>query len=248
MGVEGRAGVRGAVGGRGARPFAAGGWVSLVLAATATAVGAAPGDLDVGFGSGGVVTTAFGEAYSADQSFDRFDWKVGASYDVADAAMLYATIQTAYQPGTYNLFPGNETEDNLVDPAKLTAYTVGVKSRLVGDRLQINDELYYYDYRDLFVQSFNLNTALLTTFNADKVEIYGNQLDILLQASDNGRLNVTVGYLHARNEEFVVPPGINIGNFGGFSFEVLDQGGAGDIQNLGAAVQALVGEGAKEVA
>ena len=37
------------------------------------------------------------------------------------------------------------------------------------------------------------------------------------------------------------PPGINIGNFGGFSFEVLDQGGAADIQNLGGAVQALIG-------
>src|SRR5687767_10962904 len=36
------------------------------------------------------------------------------------------------------------------------------------------------------------------------------------------------------------PPGINIGNFGGFSMEVLDQGGAADIQNLGAALQALI--------
>ena len=36
------------------------------------------------------------------------------------------------------------------------------------------------------------------------------------------------------------PPGVNIGNFGGFTFEVLDQGGAADIQNLGNAVQALV--------
>jgi HAE1 family hydrophobic/amphiphilic exporter-1 len=37
------------------------------------------------------------------------------------------------------------------------------------------------------------------------------------------------------------PPGINIGNFGGFSMEVLDQGGAADIQNLGGALQALIG-------
>jgi HAE1 family hydrophobic/amphiphilic exporter-1 len=36
------------------------------------------------------------------------------------------------------------------------------------------------------------------------------------------------------------PPGINIGNFGGFTFEVLDQGGGADIQNLGSAVQALI--------
>jgi HAE1 family hydrophobic/amphiphilic exporter-1 len=37
------------------------------------------------------------------------------------------------------------------------------------------------------------------------------------------------------------PPGINIGNFGGFSMEVLDQGGAADIQSLGGALQALIG-------
>ena len=37
------------------------------------------------------------------------------------------------------------------------------------------------------------------------------------------------------------PPGVNIGNVGGFTFEVLDQGGATDIQSLGNAVQALVG-------
>jgi hydrophobic/amphiphilic exporter-1 (mainly G- bacteria), HAE1 family len=37
------------------------------------------------------------------------------------------------------------------------------------------------------------------------------------------------------------PPGINIGNTGGFTFEVLDQGGGADIQELGTAVQTLVG-------
>jgi HAE1 family hydrophobic/amphiphilic exporter-1 len=37
------------------------------------------------------------------------------------------------------------------------------------------------------------------------------------------------------------PPGINIGNVGGFTFEVLDQGGATNIESLGNAVQGLVG-------
>jgi len=168
-------------------------------------------------------TTAFGQPYTADQSFDRFDWKLGAAYDVATSTMLYATVQTAYQPGTYNLFPSTATDDNRVESAKLTAYTVGVKSRLLDERLQINNELYYYDYRDLFVQSFNLNTALLTTFNADEVEIYGDQLDLLFQATEHDRVNLTVGYLHARNEEFVVPPGINIGpgtrDFAGYALQ-----------------------------
>jgi HAE1 family hydrophobic/amphiphilic exporter-1 len=37
------------------------------------------------------------------------------------------------------------------------------------------------------------------------------------------------------------PPGLNIGNVGGFTMEVLDQGGATDIQNLGNAVFAVMG-------
>jgi HAE1 family hydrophobic/amphiphilic exporter-1 len=37
------------------------------------------------------------------------------------------------------------------------------------------------------------------------------------------------------------PPGINIGTLGGFTMEVLDQGGATDIQNLGSAVFAMMG-------
>jgi HAE1 family hydrophobic/amphiphilic exporter-1 len=41
------------------------------------------------------------------------------------------------------------------------------------------------------------------------------------------------------------PPGINIGTLGGFTMEVLDQGGATDIQNLGAALGAMMGASAQ---
>ena len=36
------------------------------------------------------------------------------------------------------------------------------------------------------------------------------------------------------------PPGLSIGNVGGFSFEVLDQGGNPDVEALGGAVQTLI--------
>lgn len=155
--------------------------------------------------------TPFGQPFSSDESYDRVDWKLGVEYDARAQSMLYGTVQTAYQPGTYNLFPSTATESNRVAPAKLTSYTVGAKNRFLDDRLQANVEAYYYDYRDLFVQSFNLNTALLTTFNAQKVEIYGTQLDVLYKPVPAGRLNVSVGWLHARNREFVVPANVNIG-------------------------------------
>lgn len=167
--------------------------------------------------------TAFGVPYDADQEFDKLDWKLGVEFDAAPETLLYATVQTGYQPGTYNLFPSTPQQSNEVREAEMTAWSAGVKSRLLDGRLQVNNELFYYDYRDLLVQSFNLNTALLTTFNADKVETWGNQLDLQWLVGDRGLLNLSVGYLHARYEDFVVPPEINIGpgtrDFGGYQLQ-----------------------------
>jgi iron complex outermembrane receptor protein len=167
--------------------------------------------------------TAFGVPYSANEDYEHVDWKLGLEKDLGDSLLAYASIQTGYQPGTYNLFPSTPQQSNLVDEATLTAWTVGFKSRFLDDRLQLNNELFYYDYRDLLVQSFNLNTALLTTFNAESAETWGNQLDLLFQATDRGRLNLSIGWLHARYQDFIVPDDVNIGiprrDFGGYELQ-----------------------------
>lgn len=167
--------------------------------------------------------TSFGEPFDAAKNFNNVDWKLGLEYDVTDRAMLYGIVQTGYQPGTYNTFPSTPSQSNIVDAADLTAYTVGIKSRFVDDRVQINSEAFYYDYRNLFAQSSNLGTGLLTTFNAKKVEVYGNQLDALLQLTPNDRLNMSIGYLHARNLDFVIPADIDVGtsvrDFAGYQLQ-----------------------------
>lgn len=167
--------------------------------------------------------TANGTPYSADEDYDQFDWKLGAEADLGADAMLYATIQTGYQPGTYNMFPATDAQSNLVDSATMIAYAAGFKSRFLDDRLQVNDEVFYYDYEDLLVQSFNFNTFLLTTFNADKASIFGNQLDVLFVPVEAGRLNLSVGYLEAEYDEFMVPESVNIGlpqrDFGGYPLQ-----------------------------
>ena len=167
--------------------------------------------------------TAFGQPFSADEDYDNVDWKLGLEMDLGDAAMAYATIQTGYQPGTYNAFPATPEATNLVKSATMTAYTAGIKSRFLDDRLQLNDEVFYYDYADLLVQSFNLNTALLTTFNAAQTTIWGNQLDLLFMPTGCDRLNLSVGYLNAEYDDFIVPEGVNIGipkrDFGGYPLQ-----------------------------
>ena len=151
--------------------------------------------------------TAGGAPFIFEHDFSSFDWKVGLDYDVGGESLFYVAVQTGYKPGTYNDVPSTPTFDNLVKPTDLLAYTTGYKTRLLDDTLQVNTELYYYDYSDLEVQAYDISAAFQPIFNADYVENYGAQIDTVLAVTDNARLNLNVGYTHSRNKDFVTPAG-----------------------------------------
>ena len=148
-----------------------------------------------------------GDPYTYGKTYDHLDWKVGLEDDILPKAMVYGTVQTGYQPGTFNELPNTPTFSNEVKPSKLLSYTVGIKSRWLDDRLQVNDEAYYYDYRDLLEQSYDVAAAYNPLFNAQKVAIRGDQLDVLMRVFRDDQVNVNVGYSHARNVDFVTPQG-----------------------------------------
>lgn len=150
-----------------------------------------------------------GLPYTFDKTFNNLDWKAGIEKDLTPKVMLYGAIQTGYQPGTFNELPNTPTFDNEVKPSRMMSYTAGIKSRWFDDSLQINDEVYYYDYRDLLIQSYNIAAAYNTIFNARKVTIKGNQLDVLARVFTNDQINLNVGYSQARNKDFTTPDGTN---------------------------------------
>ena len=155
--------------------------------------------------------------FSYDETFSHVDYKVGLDYDLAPGILLYGAVQTAYQPGTFNGYPSTPTFSNAVGSANLRAYSTGIKSRLFGDRLQVNDEVFYYDYRGLFASAYNTITNQQQTFNVQKTEILGNQLDVIYKITNSDRLNLSVGYLNARNIRFEFPDGS--ANFNGFQLQ-----------------------------
>jgi len=148
--------------------------------------------------------------YSYSRDFKRWDFKAGVEYDVGRRAMIYATVQTGYQPGTFNAFPSSPVASNEVKEATLMAFHAGFKSRFLDNRLQINNEAFFYDYKNLFASAYNTVLNTNQTFNAKRVEIYGNQLDILFHPTADDRLSFSVGYLHARNKSFDLPPGASL--------------------------------------
>ncbi len=141
------------------------------------------------------------------------DFKVGTEYDVARNILAYGAIQSAYQPGTFNdIVSGIATDPQAVKSEHLFAFTAGFKSRFLDNKLQINDEAFYYTYHNLTQQAYSINGVNLI-FNAKQVQIPGNQLDILYKFLPDDQFGLSVAYNHARNKNFITPGGQNFDGF-----------------------------------
>ncbi|MBT2245951.1 TonB-dependent receptor [Sphingobium sp. BHU LFT2] len=143
--------------------------------------------------------------WTADVKSNHLDWKVGLEYDATDKVLLYATVQSGYQPATYNSTPDTDSFDNRVDSSTIIAYTAGFKSRMFDNKLTLNSEFFYYDYKNLPLQGYDPDLLFNPIFNSQKVEIYGNQTDIIFRPTRNDNLSASIGYLHARQTEAIVP-------------------------------------------
>lgn len=138
-------------------------------------------------------------AWSNSETWDNLDWKLGIEIDVADETLVYATAQTGFQPGTFDVFP-----DSVTEASELLSFTVGARSRLAGGRLVFNNEVFYYLYDNLLTQAFNAATGTNFLTNAD-TKIYGLQTDIAYAPAslENTQFRFSLGYLHARYDDFL---------------------------------------------
>ncbi|WP_313805922.1 TonB-dependent receptor domain-containing protein [Sphingobium sp.] len=145
------------------------------------------------------------QPFTFSKRYNRADWKAGIEADVGPASMAYATIQTGFNPGTFNTNPSVPGSKPGVDPTKLLSYTAGIKNRFFNNRVQFNVEGFYYDYRDLLVTAANVRTGVTQAYNAKKVEIYGMQVDTRYAPTSRTEFHASVGYLHAENKDFIFP-------------------------------------------
>ena len=150
-----------------------------------------------------------GAPFNFDGTFRHFDYKAGFEYDLAAGAMAYASFQTAYQPGTYEQFAATPGQSNRVEPATLHAVTAGIKSQLLDRRVQVNNEVFSYDYHNFFAQAFDNNLHFNPLFNAKKVRIYGDELKVTVRPTPDDLINTSVAWTHARNVDFTTPSGQN---------------------------------------
>ena len=132
------------------------------------------------------------------QSADRVDWKVGVEADVTKTSLLYANVQTGYLQGGFSL-QGN------FSPETLLAFSVGSKNRLLENRLELNAEAFYYDYKDYQLAFTNSVSGQQSIYNAPLVHIYGADFTAQYKLSSADKIDATLALLHTEIINFVTP-------------------------------------------
>lgn len=144
---------------------------------------------------------------ATEATFKRATWKVGFEYDVAPSSLLFGTVSTGFKAGGFNqaVDPINPGQSLAYNPEKITAYTVGLKNRLLDNKLQVNIEAFHWDYSDLQLTTLIIDGAgivSLATQNAGKAGLFGANLDITARPADNTTLHAGLEYVNSKYTSF----------------------------------------------
>jgi iron complex outermembrane recepter protein len=147
---------------------------------------------------------SFGAPFTADLSSSHVDYRAGVQYDVAPQHMLYATFSTGYTQGGFVPLSSATVAGYTFEPEKLKSYAIGSKNRFWNNRFELNDEIYYYDLRNYQISGFSQALGGLIIVNANKAQMYGNDLTLRFNATEVDRLSATLGLERARAIDFVI--------------------------------------------
>jgi iron complex outermembrane receptor protein len=167
-----------------------------------------------------------GNPLSNSDSWSSTDYRLSLEYNATDDLMFYSTVSTAYRAGGFNDganngldFNGNgiadpgENNGGILpyDPESLTSYELGMRSEW-SNNLRFNATYYYMDYSEIQAGTLDLSTNPATplTANLGEATIQGLELELLWVATDNLKLNASLGTNDTELGSFIDPQGVLI--------------------------------------
>lgn len=118
------------------------------------------------------------------------DWKP------TEGVMTYASYSRGYRAGTFNgLAYGSANQVYFVKPETVDAFEVGLKSRFLNNRAQINISGFYDIYKGQQGQVVDATaTANLVSLDG---KLYGLEVEAIFKPFENLTLNAGLGLLHS---------------------------------------------------
>lgn len=106
------------------------------------------------------------EPHIMETSTNPTNISVGWEYDWKPDVMLYLTVNDGFKPGGIS---SESVPNTYYEPETQLTYSAGMKSRLFGDRLQLNTEVFVSDYDNL---QLDMNSFASVTYTAGNGETY----------------------------------------------------------------------------
>lgn len=169
---------------------------------------------------------------SSDLSYSETTYRFGVEWDWGEDNLLYATFENGYRAGGVDLSAAAPT----YDPEYIDAYTIGSKNRFLDNTLQVNAELFLWEYQGQQVTYFTTlgGASSFPIANADAT-IQGLDLDMIWAATSDTTISMNLQFLDSTYDTLELISDPAVGRFGCES-----QGVAGGVESFDCSGQSLV--------
>ena len=171
---------------------------------------ALPLDLIFGPGLGAALapTQIFPPATDFDEKRNEAEWSgnIILSWSINDELNSYASYARGYKAGGFNLdrAAGFENPSFTFDPEFIDNFEIGLKSRFLNGRSQLNIAVFYQDVQDF--QTTLFDGIRFNLANAGDMDIYGVEVESQTQLTENLHWSIAVTYLDATYASYTDAP------------------------------------------
>ncbi|MFM7783351.1 MAG: TonB-dependent receptor, partial [Gammaproteobacteria bacterium] len=141
----------------------------------------------------------------ADENWSNFAPTLTLGWSFSDSLNAYLRYAEGWKAGGFN-----GESDTLAgflspyDPEEVSSWELGLKSRWLDDRLQLNAAAFVNKIEDLQLSIFLAdNAAASVVDNAGKATVKGFELELLAQPVENLQLSLNYGYLDPEYDEYI---------------------------------------------
>jgi iron complex outermembrane receptor protein len=156
------------------------------------------------------------------QDINSTTYKFGVEFDPAEESMLYAQVATGFKQGGLN----TTAPPTGFKPEELVAYELGMKNRFMDNRMQLNFEVFFYNYENMQAQMPDFapigdtgqTDMIMKIMNADTGKLKGADMELMYLLTEHDLVNISASYLSSEIGGFILPPN-PFGNDSSFDME-----------------------------
>lgn len=125
-------------------------------------------------------------------------------WTVNEDVFLYGTVAKGFKGGGFDDTPANPAQATTpYNPETVWNYELGIKTDLFDNRVRLNADVFYMDYKDLQVTQTNAACLCNLTDNAASAEIKGMEAEFTVAITDSLRFNLAGSYVDAKYKDFI---------------------------------------------